>query len=84
MQIHVGLGILFPGRCTNVSDTYVVSDPCITTQHEFGTNSVRTQHELFTLFTNSSLLHLTVECGQFCCFYRVAEGRPLINTETDQ
>ena len=46
MQTHVGLGILFPGRCTNVSDTYVVSDPCITTQHEFGTNSARTQHEL--------------------------------------
>ena len=26
-----------------VSDTYVVCDPCITTQHEFGTNSARTQ-----------------------------------------
>ena len=32
----------------SVSDTYVVSDPCITTQHEFGTNSARTQHELST------------------------------------
>ena len=37
-----------------VSDTYEVSDPCITTQHEFGTNSARTQHELST---NFSLLH---------------------------
>ena len=42
MQTHVGLWILFLGRCTNVSDTYVVSDPCIATQHEFGTNSART------------------------------------------
>ena len=67
MQTHVGLGILVPGRCTNVSDTYVVCDPCITTQHEFGTNSAR-----------------TLEYGQFRCLYRVAEGRLLVNTETDQ
>ena len=47
MRIHVNvrwkLNLL---RLPTVSDTYVVSDPCITTKHEFGTNSARTQHEL--------------------------------------
>ena len=39
----------------SVSDTYVVSDPCINTQHEFGTNSARTQHELSTNLAQKKL-----------------------------